>query len=159
MGHIVETVGVGGIDRLEPLWTAMVEHHRAVSPLPVRSPEEAWRRRRVQYEQWLAGGESFVLVAVREGGGDDGYAVVRVHDGSPTFALGEPVGDLESLAVAEGARGQGVGSLLIGAARERLRAAGVRHWTVSVLDANPGATRLYEREGFAAFEHILLGTV
>ena len=54
MGHIVETVGVGGIDRLEPLWTAMVEHHRAVSSLPVRSPEEAWRRRRVQYEQWLA---------------------------------------------------------------------------------------------------------
>jgi ribosomal protein S18 acetylase RimI-like enzyme len=156
MGHIVESVGVEGIDRLEPLWLAMVEHHRQVSSHPVRPPAETWRRRRVQYEEWLAGGESFVLVAVREGGGDDGYAVVRVHGGSPTFELGEPVGDLESLAVAEGARGQGVGSLLIGAARERLRAAGVRHWTVSVLDANPGAVRLYEREGFRAFERILI---
>jgi ribosomal protein S18 acetylase RimI-like enzyme len=157
--HRIEALDPAEIDRLEPLWTAMVEHHRAVSSLPVRSPAEAWRRRRVQYEEWLADGESFALVAVGEDGGDDGYAMVRVHDGSPTFALGEPVGDLESLAVADGARGQGVGSLLIGAARERLRAAGVGHWTVSVLDANPGALRLYQREGFAAFEHVLLGTV
>jgi GNAT superfamily N-acetyltransferase len=157
--HRIESLDPTEIDRLEPLWTAMLEHHRAVSSLPVRSPAEAWRRRRVQYEQWLADGESFALVAVREDGSDDGYAVVRVQSGSPTFALGEPVGDLESLAVAEAARGQGVGSLLIGAARERLRAAGVGHWTVSVLAANPGAQRLYEREGFAPFEHILLGTV
>jgi GNAT superfamily N-acetyltransferase len=157
--HRIEALDPTQIDRLEPLWTAMVEHHRAVSSLPVRSPADAWCRRRVQYEAWLADGESFALVAVGEGGGDDGYAMVRVHGGSPTFALGEPVGDLESLAVAESARGQGVGSLLIGAARERLRAAGVGHWTVSVLDANPGALRLYEREGFAAFEHVLLGTV
>jgi ribosomal protein S18 acetylase RimI-like enzyme len=157
--HRIELLSAGDVDRLEPLWLAMVEHHRAVSSLPVRSPAEAWRRRRAQYVEWLADGKSFVLVAVREGRGDDGYAVVRVHDGSPTFALGEPVGDLESLAVADGARGQGVGSLLIAAARERLSAAGVGYWTVSVLDANPGALRLYEREGFAPFERILIAPI
>jgi ribosomal protein S18 acetylase RimI-like enzyme len=160
MGHIVETVGVKGIDRLEPLWTAMVEHHRAVSSLAVRTADEAWRRRRLEYEAWLADGASFILVAVRDPGGEnDGYAAVRIHDGSPTFDLGEPIGDLESLAVADGARGQGVGSLLIEAARERLRAAGVANWTVSAVDANPGALRLYEREGFRPFYRTLIATV
>ena len=160
MGHIVEAVGPGDIDRVEPLWRAMVEHHRSISGLAVREPAETWRRRRVHYETWLADGASFILVAVRAPGGEpDGYVAVRVHDGSPTFDLGAPVGDLESLAVAEHARGAGVGSLLIGAARERLRAAGAVHWTVSVLDANPGARRLYEREGFAPFEHILLAPI
>jgi len=158
--HRIETLAPAEIDRLEPLWTAMLEHHRTVSPLAVRTPREAWRRRRPQYEAWLAEGESFALIAVREdGGGDDGYAVVRVHAGSPTFDLGAKVGDLESLAVAESARGQGVGSLLIAAARERLRAAGAGYWTVSALDANPGALRLYEREGFGPFERILIATL
>jgi GNAT superfamily N-acetyltransferase len=158
--HRIETLDAAGVDRLEPLWTAMVEHHRAVSPLAVRTADEAWRRRRLEYEAWLADGESFVLVAVREdGGGDDGYVAVRIAEGSPTFDLGAKVGDLESLAVAERARGQGVGSLLIGAARKRLRAAGVAYWTVSAIDANPGALRLYEREGFSPFFRTLIATV
>jgi GNAT superfamily N-acetyltransferase len=101
-----------------------------------------------------------MLLALREPGGEaDGYAVVRVQGASPTFDLGEPMGDLESLAVAEDARGQGVGALLIGAARERLRDAGVEHWTVSAIDANPGALRLYEREGFRPFFRTLLARI
>jgi len=158
--HRIETLDGAGIDRLEPLWTAMVEHHRAVSSLPVRTADEAWRRRRLEYAAWLADGAGFILVAVREPGGeDDGYAAVRIHGGSATFDLGEPIADLESLAVADGARGQGVGSLLIGAARERLRAAGVVTWTVGVVEANAGAVRLYEREGFAPFWRTLIATV
>jgi GNAT superfamily N-acetyltransferase len=160
MGHLVETVGVEGIDRVEPLWRAMVEHHRSVSAFAVRTPDEAWRRRRLDYERWLADGASFLLVAVRSPGGvADGYAAVHIHDGSPTFALGEPIGDLESLAVAEVARGSGVGTLLIDAARQRLREAGVSTWTVSAVDANPGALRLYEREGFRPFYRTLVATV
>jgi ribosomal protein S18 acetylase RimI-like enzyme len=89
----------------------------------------------------------------------DGYACVRTSVPGPTFDLGERIGELESLAVAEHARGAGVGSLLIGAARERMREAGVTHWVVSVVDANAGAVRLYEREGFAAFARILIATV
>jgi GNAT superfamily N-acetyltransferase len=44
-----------------------------------------------------------------------------------------------------------VGTLLIRAARERLRAGGVENWTIAVLDANPAARRLYEREGFRPY--------
>jgi ribosomal protein S18 acetylase RimI-like enzyme len=154
VGHVVEAVDPAGIDRVEPLWLAMVEHHRAVSAgdLKVREPAETWRRRRADYAGWLRSGTGFILVAVHEPGGEpDGYAAVRVHDGSATFDLGARVGELESLAVAERARGAGVGRLLIGAARERLRAGGVENWTIAVLDANPAARRLYEREGFRPY--------
>jgi ribosomal protein S18 acetylase RimI-like enzyme len=162
MAHIVETAGVEGIDRVEPLWRSMVEHHRAVigPAVPVRATDQTWPMRRAQYGQWLAGGDAVLLLAVTAAGAEpDGYACVRTSVPGPTFDLGERIGELESLAVAEHARGAGVGSLLIGAARERMREAGVTHWVVSVVEANAGAVRLYEREGFAAFERILIATV
>ena len=48
MGHTVETAGVEGIDRVEPLWRAMVEHHRAVigHEIPVRPADVTWLLRR-----------------------------------------------------------------------------------------------------------------
>jgi ribosomal protein S18 acetylase RimI-like enzyme len=162
MGHIVETVGVEGIDRVEPLWRSMVEHHRAVvgHEIPVRPVDTTWPMRRAQYEEWLGRGDGVLLLAVSAPGAPpDGYACVRTSVPGPTFDLGERFGELESLAVAEHARGAGLGSLLIGAARERMRAAGVSHWVVSVVDANAGAVRLYEREGFAPFERILIASV
>jgi GNAT superfamily N-acetyltransferase len=159
--HRIELLGVCALDRVEPLWLAMVAHHRSVTDLRVRAPEETWRRRRAEYSGWLQRGDGFILAAVPEGGGEpDGYAAVRVHEAtSPTFDLGERVGDLESLAVAERARGAGIGTQLIGAARERLRTQGVRHWVVSVIDENPDARRLYEREGFRPFFSSLVAPI
>jgi ribosomal protein S18 acetylase RimI-like enzyme len=52
-----------------------------------------------------------------------------------------------------------VGTQLIQAARERLRAEGVEFWAVEVMDANTGAARLYEREGFGPWSRALLGRV
>jgi hypothetical protein len=40
--------------------------------------------------------------------------------------------------------------------RERLRSQGVTHWSVGVVEANEGATRLYERAGFKPFYRDLL---
>jgi ribosomal protein S18 acetylase RimI-like enzyme len=162
MAHLVETVGVEGIDRVEPLWRSMVEHHRAVigHAVPVRETDATWPLRRAQYAEWLTGGDAALLLAVPAVGAEpDGYACVRTSVAGPTFDLGERIGELESLAVASHARGAGVGSLLIGAARERMREAGITHWVVSVVDANTGAVRLYEREGFAPFERILIATL
>jgi GNAT superfamily N-acetyltransferase len=61
------------------------------------------------------------------------------------------------LAVSEIDRVEGLWrEMLIGAARERLRAEGIRHWSVAVVEANAAAVRLYEREGFRPYYRHLL---
>jgi ribosomal protein S18 acetylase RimI-like enzyme len=52
------------------------------------------------------------------------------------------------LAVAPGARRQGVGSALLAAAERYVRARGVRKLSLHVLSTNETALRLYERLGF-----------
>jgi ribosomal protein S18 acetylase RimI-like enzyme len=149
------------LDDVAPLWKAMVEHHRVLTAgeLPVRSPDEAWRRRRLEYDAWLSGGRAWLLLAVDEASpqqAPDGYAVVRLAESGSTWDLGEAVGDLESLAVAAHARGRGIGTKLIAAARELLRERGVDYWSVTVAAGNAGAIRLYEREGFGPrHQHLL----
>jgi ribosomal protein S18 acetylase RimI-like enzyme len=53
------------------------------------------------------------------------------------------------LAVLPEARGRGLGSTLIGAARERAAEQGARGTSLIVSDANAGARRLYARHGYA----------
>ena len=83
--------------------------------------------------------------------------MVRLTEPGPTWDLGEAVGQLESLAVAGHARGQGTGTRLIDAARDLLRAQGAGYWLVGVVAANAGALRLYERNGFRPYYQELLG--
>jgi ribosomal protein S18 acetylase RimI-like enzyme len=82
-----------------------------------------------------------------------------IRDWSASWDVGGRIGELETLAVAEEARGEGVGSLLIEACRERLRAEGISHWGVAVVEANEDATRLYEQIGFGPFYRQLLAEV
>lgn len=55
---------------------------------------------------------------------------------------------IEVLAVAESARGTGIGTTLLRAVIESAREAGVRSVGLEVVDVNDGALRLYERLGF-----------
>ena len=45
------------------------------------------------------------------------------------------------------------------ACREELRSRGIAYWSVAVVEANAGAVRLYEREGFRPYYRLLLGEV
>jgi ribosomal protein S18 acetylase RimI-like enzyme len=164
MTHRIVSAGVSEIDRVEPLWHAMVVHHERViaGAWPVRTPTEAWRRRRAEYVEWLTGGEAWLLLAVPAGedaAAPDGYAIVRLQPSGSTWDLGDRIGELESLSVAEHARGAGVGTRLIAAARDSLRERGIGYWSVSVVEANAAAERLYEREGFRPFYRSLLAPV
>jgi GNAT superfamily N-acetyltransferase len=160
--RIVE-LEVGDVDLVEGLWKEMVAHHQRVlgDAVPERDPEESWRMRRAQYVRWLENGEGMLFLAPGEGaeGAPLGYACLRVEPSGPTWDLGEPVGDLESLAVAAVARGTGVGTALIEHCRGRLRELGARWWSVSVVAANGRAQELYEREGFSPFVNHLMAPI
>jgi ribosomal protein S18 acetylase RimI-like enzyme len=129
----------------------MVEHHRQVADgaVPVRRSDDAWEMRRREYLGWLEDGTGSLLVARRDDGGLDGYAFLRVLGSGPTFDFGDVRGEVESLAVVPDARGKGIGSALVEASREHLRAAGCRYWTVSVMEENATAVHVYERAGFS----------
>ncbi len=160
--RIVEA-GVDDLGRVEPLWRSMVEFHRDLSgsDWPVRTAQEAWELRSAQYREWLADEGCWLLLALDAVAGDEarGYAVLRLVESGPTWELGERIGEIESLAVAADARGDGVGTALIEAARMRLRERGVRFWSVAVVEKNAGATRLYRRHGFQNYYRQLLGVV
>lgn len=150
---------------LEPLWLAMVAHHWRVTgdAWPPREADDSWRRRRAAYAGWLEAGDGRLLLASERDRDEDaplaGYAFLRVGAGGPTYDLGERVGELESLSVAQSLRGRGVGGALIEAARALLRGEGVTHWSVTYFEQNADAGRLYERAGFRPFNRILMGRV
>ncbi len=149
------------VDRVESLWKSMVAHHRQIvgDSWPVRDEQAAWELRRADYVEWLAGDGTMLAAVPREDPAATplGYAVLLPGAAGATWDLGDQVGEIESLAVAPGARGRGVGAALLEAARERFRAQGIEFWSVAVVEANEGAVRLYERAGFGPYYRHLLG--
>lgn len=107
--------------------------------------------RRARYAEWLAEPPSFGLVAF---GSDQplGYAVVRIGPGDDTWEMGESMASIETLAVAPGARGRGLGGRLMGAIETRLGDLGVADVTVCVVATNLDAARFYRRHGFRSFQ-------
>jgi ribosomal protein S18 acetylase RimI-like enzyme len=87
----------------------------------------------------------------------DGRLVGYIRLGFPTpLACNAHVRQILGLAVADEARGAGVGRALLRAAREEARRQGARRITLRVLGHNTPARTLYESEGFVV-EGILPG--
>nr|BFD85235.1 GNAT family N-acetyltransferase [Streptomyces sp. Xyl84] len=79
----------------------------------------------------------------------DGRLVGYVRLGRPTeLAANAHVRQIRGLAVADAARGAGVGRALLRAAVEEARRLGARRISLRVLGPNTPARRLYESEGF-----------
>ncbi|MGH2904403.1 MAG: GNAT family N-acetyltransferase [Solirubrobacteraceae bacterium] len=137
------------LDQLEPLWSALRLHHAAVTPGfgPPRERSDSWRRRRKEYERWLAEPGAFALVAERSNE-PLGYAMVHPRRGSPTWPLSEPAAELETLSVLPGERGRGIGSALLDAVQTELTASGVAALSLLVVAGNDEALGFYERRGF-----------
>jgi ribosomal protein S18 acetylase RimI-like enzyme len=87
----------------------------------------------------------------------DGRVVGYVRLGAPTpLASNAHVRQIQGLAVADEARGRGVGRALIRAAVEESRRCGARRVTLRVLGHNAPARGLYASEGFVV-EGVLPG--
>ena len=147
--------GAERIPDLEPLWESLSRHHADVAPElavlgEVRAEADSWAVRRDLYEDWLKDPEAFVLIAESQGQAV-GYAVVQVRGPEETWATGDRVAQLETLAVLPGHRGQGIGSALVERMHEELRRLGASHFVVSVIASNDDAVRFYKRLGLTRF--------
>ncbi len=152
---VIEPLPAAELDHLEPLWTVMQQDHAGLwDVLPARDPDDSWPRRRQRYADWLACGDSFVVVA-RRGDRLVGYFMVAVAEGDETFATGERLAELESLVVLHEERGNAIGEQLFQAGMRRLEELGVDDVISGVLHGNAFARRFHERHGFVPFVDFL----
>ena len=66
---------------------------------------------------------------------------------------------MDGIAVSPDARGLGVGTALLSALKEKTEALGLSSLRLDVIDSNPRARALYEREGFVAGETLNVGVL
>jgi ribosomal-protein-alanine N-acetyltransferase len=100
---------------------------------------DAWSRASMRGE--LAGRHSYYLLAIADSGSIDGYAGLLAPRGSG-------VGDIQTIAVAPGARRHGLGRALLGALIAEARRRGAAEVFLEVRADNPGAESLYLELGF-----------
>ena len=144
------------VDRLEPLWYALRDHHVTLPDMQrVRSPEESWAYRRRQYRDWLSRDGYRLLIAERDGE-PIGYAVISLGEGAATWDIGDRTAEIETLSVLASERGKGVGRALTAAAAEIATQAGAGSVLVGVAHSNDDAIRFYEREGYEPFYVLLI---
>ena len=151
MDFVVRRGDRDDVDRLQPLWRALREHHVTLPAMPpVRSSEDSWEFRKGQYLDWLSQ-EGHILLVAERGSELIGYTVVSLGEGAATWDLGERTAEIETLSVLESERGNGVGAALSQAATDIANEAGAGTVLVGVAHSNEDAIRFYEREGFKPF--------
>jgi ribosomal protein S18 acetylase RimI-like enzyme len=154
---VIERAGPDALDRLQPLWEGMQEHHARVGQTwPLRSPASSWALRRESYGQWLGEPGAFVLIA-RLDEVDVGYVFGRVTPGWIVVDTGPRIGWIESLAVRPEHRGAGIGGRLMNRACSEFQAQGTETVALSVLADNAGAIRFYEAHGMTPTTVTYLG--
>lgn len=160
----VRHLAVDEIDVLQPLWTALHDHHMGMTAhlepvAPSVSGAESWSRRHKKYVQWLDEPESFALLAECDGVAV-GYAMCRVVDGDPgSWSIAPRVGVLETLSIAPGERGHGLGTRMIAEVRREFDARGAEQFRLLVITTNADAIRFYERHGLRPHVMTMLATV
>lgn len=159
---VISQLDPSDLDSIEPLWAALNEHHAEITPLlagaVARNRDDSWRLRKGKYERWIADPATFILVA-SDGDRLIGYACVTVGPGFATWASGDRIAELETLSVLPDARGRGVGTALIDAVEDRLRAAGITDMTVSSATTNVDSHRFYMRRGLHTAFTVFYGSI
>lgn len=145
---------------LRPLWEALFRHHGEIALHlgPMRTPDEAWRRRLKVYEETLKKPDSFIFVA-KDGEKIVGYALCDVIDGSSSWETGDKMGELLTLSVLPEYRRKGVGKMLTEKAFSQFRQMGIDDIELEVVATNHDAIRFYERMGLKPFTVMYRGKI
>ena len=113
---------------------------------------QTWAARSALYAELLAKPDTVLLLAYCD---DEliGYGLAHVMPTpqtwvADTWRTGARIGEIESLAVLPGHRGQGIGSRLLAALETALDELGVPDRILGVLPGNTDALRLYQRHGY-----------
>lgn len=145
---------VEDVDLLEPLWVSVHHAHAAAMPElgPYVSDAKTWADMRAIYDEQFAKPDTRLLLAY-DGEMLVGYAVTHVMPIEETWigdtwATGDRIGELETVAVAPSHRGRGIGNALLDAVDRVFAEQGVADVIIGALAGNEGALRLYERRGF-----------
>jgi ribosomal protein S18 acetylase RimI-like enzyme len=160
MDVTVEQGALEDVEALRALWLQMLAHHRAVldGALPVTGDDSSWAATANEYRSWFDAGDALLLLARAADGELAGYLACHLDASSRTFDLPR-LGNVDSLVVSTGARGAGIGSLLLDACRVELGRRGIRFWTIGVVEGNDRALELYQRFGFRPFYRDLVGEI
>jgi ribosomal protein S18 acetylase RimI-like enzyme len=158
-GLAIGRLTVDDLPLVEPLWRSLLDHIRTrENVVPIVAHEESWPRRRRDYEELLADGESFAQGAWRDTT-LVGYAMVHVAAPDPVWSTGNHYVELASLSVAPDERARGVGTALLEAVERELSARGIRGYVIGVDWVNDEARRFYERRGFRVGYHLMYGLI
>lgn len=145
----IERLGPDGVDELEALWRALVDHHTALDgAVPFRHADDSWPRLRGLYLEILEDQEAFCLVA-RRAGRAVAYAIVKIEGPEHVWKTGDRLAELETLVVAESERGSGLGSRMMDLIESELASRGIDDLLIGVEAPNSRAQDFYERRGYA----------
>jgi ribosomal protein S18 acetylase RimI-like enzyme len=156
-GPVIVPVPKDRFDDLKPLWRALYDHHRALTPhlrdreIPF---ERAWETRRDLEQEWLRSEPQSFVLAAQDAGSYAGYVFVRVRSGdgfAASWSASHPMAELATLVVLPEARGQGAGSALLDAVDAKLGELGIEDMVIAVVTTNTDAMLLYERRGAVPF--------
>lgn len=150
------------LESLRPLWLALHHHHRDLpSSPPLQADDDvSWRGREKTYRHWLEHDAAVILVAEVEGS-LVGYAVAHLEAGADddTFDFGAQYAELYTMSVLPASRGRRVGSHLLDAMDEALRARSIETVTVAAMAGNDRALDFYRGRGFEPLEATFLRRV
>jgi GNAT superfamily N-acetyltransferase len=142
----------GDVPALASLYQQLDRVHAGAEPSLIPTPEELPRRTE-DIEETIRDPMAPMFVALQHPDQGDaearvvGFAKVRVRQLGRYWKV-ERMPEVDELAVAEEARGRGVGRMLMSAAEEWARGAGFPEIWVAAWAFNTPASTLYVRQGF-----------
>jgi ribosomal protein S18 acetylase RimI-like enzyme len=152
------------LDELEPLWSALYEHHHSLTPhlaSRARPLSDAWRDHVALERQWLVEEPGSFVLGAEINGRLVGYAFVRIvaEKLAVSWTISNPYADLTVLSVLPELRGRGIGAMLMDATNAELQRQGIRDVAITVITTNTDAERLYKRRGAVSYTTVLLQQV
>jgi ribosomal protein S18 acetylase RimI-like enzyme len=134
----LQTGGSELLDRIEPLWLQLRQHHAQLSAIWRASVlDSSFGERRAQLQAKATQG--LLVVIASSGGCDVGYCTSSIEKG---------IGQVDSIYVIDAYRRRGVGQQMMLPTLAWFKESEVKSIIVDVLDGNDAAESLYLRYGF-----------